>query len=314
MFSPDCRFLRIGAQLFALDDQGAYVSMPGLSAQNDAYPAYIEEFASSRSYVFLATRRNITAEDTYQSGIRDGRIKGFGADFTKMEETVMPTFEWSDDEVNDADSESDSSYASSTDSMDRAYETWSECSTDHSEDFQFEDDVITPWAGPAATDGGSLSDSSLSPSVEAEGGSSDDDQTEESGSEDSDLPASAIVGYGQLHSDDEDYGWGGDESHHEEIPTRTWTRKPHDLQVSLAVFDTSCSLPRKIFHFSFMALAMLYASPPVVHPSKALVVWPLGGGDVLFADFVANTYFVRKLMPSTSHSECHQHVAYMSVL
>lgn len=48
---------------------------------------------------------------------------------------------------------------------------------------------------------------------------------------------------------------------------------------------------------------ILYASPPIIHPSKSLVVWPLSVGDVLFADFQANTYFIRKLGPSATHSK-----------
>jgi hypothetical protein len=292
-FSYNCKVLRIGAQLFSLDDQGTYVSMSGLDVRNDDYPAYVEEFVSSRSYSVLATRRIMTIKDIYQSGIRDETIVGLGSDFNKMEETVMPMFEWSDEEDGGAGSESDYLYASSTDSNDRAYETWSECSTEYSEDFQFEDD-IAPLGDPAAiVEEEDLSDSSQ---AQAEENSSDDDRSG-SDSEDSDLPASAIQ-FGTWHSDDED---SGDEAHHRRINMQTESR---DLQVSLVVFDTSCSVPKRIFHFSHTVSSMLYASPPVIHPSKALLVWPLGRGDVLFADFVANTYFVRRLRPSTSHSEC----------
>lgn len=291
-FSYDCKVLRIGAQLFSLDDRGTYVSISGLDVRNEDYPTYIEEFVSSRSYSVLATRRIMTTKDIYQSGIRDETIEGLGSDFNKMEETVMPMFEWSDEEDGGAGSESDYLYASSTDSNDRAYETWSECSTEYSEDFQFEDD-IAPLGDPAAIVEEDLSDSSQ---VQVEENSSDDDRSG-SDSEDSDLPASAIQ-FSRWHSDDED---SGDEAHHRRINMQTESR---DLQVSLVVFDTSCSVPKRIFHFLHTVSSMLYASPPVIHPSKALLVWPLGRGDVLFADFVANTYFVRRLRPSTSHSEC----------
>jgi len=307
-FSPDCKVLRIGAQLFSLDDQGTYVSIPGLGVNNDDYPAYVEEFVSRRPYSVLATRRIMTTKDIYQSGIRDEKIEGFGPDFNKMEETVMPIFEWSDDEDGGAGSESDSSYASLTDSEDRAYETWSECSTEHSEDLQFEDDTA-PLGGSAVVEEGDLSDSSQVQTGE----NLLDDEKKGSGSdsEDSDLPASAILPYGKWYSDDEG---SGDEIHYGRVDTQIETPKSRDLQVSLAVFDTSCSAPKRIFHFSRTVSSMLYVSPPVIHPSKALVVWPLGRGDVLFADFVTNTYFVRKLRPSTSHSECQQYASSACVL
>jgi len=47
---------------------------------------------------------------------------------------------------------------------------------------------------------------------------------------------------------------------------------------------------------------MLYDSPPAIHPHHPLVAWPLGAGDVLFADFALKTYFTRKLRASAPHS------------
>ena len=40
---------------------------------------------------------------------------------------------------------------------------------------------------------------------------------------------------------------------------------------------------------------MLYDHPRAVHPQELLVVWPLGGGNLLFADVAAKTYFTRQL-------------------
>ncbi|KAF8587635.1 hypothetical protein K439DRAFT_1630517 [Ramaria rubella] len=308
MFSPDCRLLRIGAQLFALNDRGEYAPMAGLSTQDDAYPSYVEEFASNRSYVVLATRRNINVEDIYESGVRDRGIKQFGENLIKMEERLMAACDWSDDEIGDGDSESDISYSSSMDSEDGAYETWSECSTEHSEDVCFEDDVVTPWAGPAEVEKDGLSDSSQSSIMELEEDPSEDGQSNASDLDRSELPASAIIGYGQRHSDDEDDNCYGEDIYDEVVATRP--RRSCDPQASLVVFDISCPMPRRIFHFSYAISSMLYVSPPVVHPSESLAVWPIGGGDVLFADFVANTYFMRKIRPSTTHTrhifmKCH---------
>ncbi|KAF8522855.1 hypothetical protein JB92DRAFT_2886428 [Gautieria morchelliformis] len=298
MFSPDCRVLRIGAQLFALDDQGTYVAMPGLHIESEPYPADVEVFAFSQRYV-VVTKRKIT-KNTNQRATRNRKNNDSRKGINEETNSVAPVSEGGDDEESSTDSESEFSYASSVDSADRAYETWSECSTEYEDDF--EDDVIAPWTVPV--DG----DSSDSSGLESEGNMSDADQSEEPGSdsasEDADFPISAVVGYGQWHSDDEDYDLEGEGTHHQiRLARRPWTRGPRDPQVSLTVFNTECSPPSKIFYFSCKVSSMIYASPPVVHPSEPLVVWPLGGGEVLFADFVANTYFLRKLRPSTRYTK-----------
>ncbi|KAJ2924006.1 hypothetical protein H1R20_g13088, partial [Candolleomyces eurysporus] len=42
----------------------------------------------------------------------------------------------------------------------------------------------------------------------------------------------------------------------------------------------------------------IYDSPPVFHPTKPLLVWPLGNGDILFVDYKKSTSFTRRLLPS----------------
>lgn len=310
MFSPDCRFLRIGAQLFKLDDQGDYISIPGLNAENEAHPPYIEEFTSSSNWPFIvfATRRNIT-KNTQTNGIEDGKHDSLGGGKKGKNKAIIASDQ--DDQDGSADNESDSSYASSTDSNDRAYETWSECSTEHED--EFEDDIIGPWMGAADIQEDGFSDSSESSDGEIKEDSSDDDKSSKPGSDSSsedDLPTSAVIGYGRWYSDDEDNDKDGEGE--VILPTRP-RRGSRDSQGTLTIVDTSDPVPKKIFRFSYTVLFMLYASPPVLHPSKSLVVWPLGGGDVLFADFMKNTYFIRKLRPSTSHSEC-RHILCLSVL
>ena len=71
----------------------------------------------------------------------------------------------------------------------------------------------------------------------------------------------------------------------------------------LTIFDISGETPTRLFQFKHPFSLMLYASPPAMHPSKPLVVWPLGGGELLFADFVEKTFFTRKLHPSARQSE-----------
>lgn len=53
--------------------------------------------------------------------------------------------------------------------------------------------------------------------------------------------------------------------------------------------------PQRVFRFKQLMPSPLFASPPVFHPTKSLMVWPLGDGDILFADYANNTYFVRRM-------------------
>ncbi|KAJ7145350.1 hypothetical protein C8R43DRAFT_953421 [Mycena crocata] len=59
---------------------------------------------------------------------------------------------------------------------------------------------------------------------------------------------------------------------------------------------------QKLFNFTHHLQYLLHESPPIIHPKFSLVVWPLSCGDILFADFLANTYFIRRIRPSTSHT------------
>ncbi|EQB48610.1 hypothetical protein CGLO_12147 [Colletotrichum gloeosporioides Cg-14] len=84
------------------------------------------------------------------------------------------------------------------------------------------------------------------------------------------------------------------------IPSRF--RDPNDrITASAAVYSISSGKVNRLFHYdhNLPPTSMLYHSPPALHPQKPLMVWPLGGGEVLFADFEAKTYFIRAIMPST---------------
>ena len=67
----------------------------------------------------------------------------------------------------------------------------------------------------------------------------------------------------------------------------------------LMVYDLNHGHPVQLFKFSHLLTSVLDNSPPAIHPTKPLVVWPLSGGDMLFADYRANSYFIRKFKPST---------------
>ena len=69
-------------------------------------------------------------------------------------------------------------------------------------------------------------------------------------------------------------------------------------RISIRIYDTMSKQQKPIFHFSQYVDRNLFSSPPVFHPSKPLLVWPLGAGEVLFANYQNNTYFTRLLCSS----------------
>ena len=69
-------------------------------------------------------------------------------------------------------------------------------------------------------------------------------------------------------------------------------------RISVRIYDTMSKQQKPIFHFSQYVDRNLFSSPPAFHPSKPLLVWPLGAGEVLFANYMGNTYFTRLLCSS----------------
>ena len=82
--------------------------------------------------------------------------------------------------------------------------------------------------------------------------------------------------------------------------------KKRDAKVQqgvLNIYDLTVSPPTQVFTFTHPLPLMLYESPPAIHPTKALVVWPLCGGDVVFADFEGKSYFIRRARTTALKSE-----------
>ena len=69
-------------------------------------------------------------------------------------------------------------------------------------------------------------------------------------------------------------------------------------RISVRIYNTMSKQQKPIFHFSQYVEQSLFSSPPAFHPSKPLFVWPLGAGEVLFANYIGNTYFTRLLCSS----------------
>ncbi|CAG8981390.1 hypothetical protein HYALB_00009602 [Hymenoscyphus albidus] len=74
-------------------------------------------------------------------------------------------------------------------------------------------------------------------------------------------------------------------------------RKSSTKRGMITVVDVSQTPPKQIFLHNHQLPVALNGSPPAIHPTQPLVVWPLSGGNVLFADFMNNSYFIRGFKP-----------------
>lgn len=249
------------------------------------------------------------------------------------------TDESSSDEDEDEDEDSSEDYT--TDEESEARESWSECSSEDTADSQFEDEKRTPWASLLGQEAQSEietsesepgSDSSqdsseVSPET-AESSESEEpektavgeesttgtkvDDSEDSSEEESDLPRGAFFGFRQAWRDEDDDNpdWNGSDDapafEHRYIAHGIRKKRANgddsQPQVFISVFDTSKASPERVFTFSPSLAFLLHDSPPAVHPTAPLAVWPLSTGNILFADFENNSYFIRKLRPSTLYS------------
>lgn len=79
-----------------------------------------------------------------------------------------------------------------------------------------------------------------------------------------------------------------------------------ELVSQLHVYDLSSTPPERVLRFRRDTSQLLRDSPLAVHPTKSLVIWPLGDNNILFADYKYNTYFIRKFRVSRFWS---QHVS-----
>ncbi|CAG8958263.1 hypothetical protein HYFRA_00000618 [Hymenoscyphus fraxineus] len=79
-------------------------------------------------------------------------------------------------------------------------------------------------------------------------------------------------------------------------------RKSSTERGMITVFDVYQTPPKQIFLHNHQLSVTLKFSPPAIHPTQPLVVWPLSGGKILFAGFVTNSYFTRGFKPTISRA------------
>ena len=238
----------------------------------------------------------------------------------------LPIISDSDEDIETIDSSSSSLPSDESEEWNSAEESWSEGSTVPTENDR------APWNTLESSENDSEADARSSKS-ESESESSEDETAsnapahsygqlkEESESDggdiefdcgsdddayegDSDYSESDSLTFDSDDNDDDD-----DDDDDDEPWRRSYIRhKPkskgdnHAPKGLLTIYDVGSENPVQLFKFSHPLPIMLYNSPPVFHPTKPLVVWPLCGGEILFADFEGKTYFIRKARPSTTRS------------
>ncbi|KAF8333809.1 hypothetical protein F5887DRAFT_1257428 [Amanita rubescens] len=281
--SGNAQILRLGAQLFRKDEDNEY----RVVASGGDAPAYFEEVSGRGALVVIGSRSHTLAAQLQEPYRLFERL---GKDFTHLERLENPS-DTKDDPCTISD-ESDDEWLSevSSDSSDvemEAYESWSDASTDEegylssnsSSESEVSEQSTSDTGSEAETEEGSISGSS--------GGRSISDTEEESWGRKIDARLGAMFHgrpLGQTYDD----------------MRSSSAREPTVLLTALQYDDNST--PTKLFEYSCPLWFMLYDSPPAVHPQESLVVWPLGSGDLLFADVTAKTYFTRQLRPSASHA------------
>lgn len=289
-----------------LDDQNRAVSESPLSTDFDR-----------RGNVFVVASRNLRQRAHNQTGLHSGstpqseRNNNEDANTDRSEtmnskkkvETVSvlgtPDNKRSDDSDTDfSENEGDGiddGLSSSSDDENSAYETFSEGSTDFESDSEESEDERE------------MSDST---------DSSDDDSESDLGSETSE--SEAIVRKPRKYAPPLDprlpadsklsFEAGPPEHTGEERPTYPglpgrYRSRQDRITATVAVYIEDSGQTVRVFHYENDIPAMLYQSPPILHPYKSLLAWPLAGGEILFADYNEKTYFVRAVMPTTRNSK-----------
>lgn len=328
-FSEDGVLLRIGSQVFVLSEKQAYEPLlrSPCGSETNGPPSYYEEFAS-RNEFFAFGSRAYTAAAHLQAKYLD--VGSFGEDFLRLERSASSGQTQSQGDQTKQECAYDASSDSSSDAdldIGEGYESWSEGSTVANQDTDSDLDEDSDAAFNSC-DKTELSDSTYSDSdresddpVEEDSPNSseigdeprEDHGADSDGSEGSSRPPSVLYGYNDQDSDDEGNIWNSfvDKSlgtfGHGRPALRHGGSRSSDKrkpEMAFSVFqrsDEGCL--KKVFYYTHHLSFMLYESPPAFHPTKSLVAWPLDAGEVLFADFQAKTYFVRKLRASAPQSE-----------
>ncbi|KAL4910401.1 hypothetical protein BDW74DRAFT_186412 [Aspergillus multicolor] len=322
-FDYDARGLRIGSQLHLRDANGLFQKIHVGDGLKPAFPAYFEEFLTQGKHLVTISRRRapIPGEEGLNNLTDNPVLDDIGKLFTEWEKEGANDSNDSDvdntDEASSSSDKSDTSLPSTKTGIDWSSgdETWSEGSTDVEEAVGDENAIIF-FKGyidsSSSSDSGSDTDGVPSAS---------DDSESDAGSGSDGLGATPhsrfLRGFLDDDSDgddayvpiaDSDDGSDGNVYPRSRRHFRKQTKS--GLEASLKVFSISDTGLTCIFQLSRPIDLLLYDSPPVLHPHKPLIIWPMSPGNVLFAAFEEKTWFKRKLRPTTTFTrqiitKCH---------
>lgn len=339
-FSTDLSHVRVGSRIFSKSGCGKYLEIVSLHTLLEGSTALFGDIASRGSYLVLTSRRKKpTRTENRGRPIRQISqplgLGGEGDSSQKLghegsrcqhcsrepstsnrgsESPLAP--EISGNEQESSDESLSPSELDESEELDSAEESWSEGSTEAT------DGEAALWNNMESSE-----DESTCQTQSEDGSGASEDETA------SNAPAHS---YGQLKEESDsdgghfDFDYGSDDDAYEgdsdyseppdainddyydsdedEPPRRFYpSRRPKpeaDAQMgSIYIYDLGPENPVQLFKLSRPLPIMLYKSPPVVHPTEPLVVWPLCGGEILFVDFKGKTYFIRKARPTTKKSK-----------
>ena len=296
-FSSDLNCLRIGSQIFTKRREGEFASVCSLGTEVTGISDYFEEFTGRGPYIVVASRKkqNLATRPKVRANMNNEKDADINT--TTLLYNPSPsvsTITATNQEESDP-SEEDS--CSSEDNIDfiSADDSCSEGSTDVDEATGSEEDssILS-----------NASSRSSSRASTAEGGR--DIMTLEQLTAESDDDGHEIRLEDESPNSEIDEFDDSDSSDEETAKFRASIRRPpkasDEKDGQLLVFDISSGAPKMLFRHRRKLLLNMYNSPPVIHPSVPLVVWPLYGGEILFADFEVNSYFTRKARPTTTNS------------
>lgn len=268
-FSSDGQLLRVGTQLYAQGDEGDYLKLAPLLPDTERHLQYIEEFAGRGTIVAVASRR------AFIPGEQD----------TRSRKAAKPS--------GDSDSDNDSDISSVAPDDDEAYESYSECSSAGADESDSASDASEDDQGHSSADE-SVASNEIEAGSEQSSDESELDIVEENDAEDDDS------------SDESEF----DPASHvsvsfppDGVPARRRARPMRgrrrvarvNFPLSLDIFSSTS----RVLHFSRKVFAKLLDSPPAIHPTLSLVVWPLAEREVLFADYQEKTFFTRSVGKGT---------------
>ena len=169
----------------------------------------------------------------------------------------------------------------------------------------YDEDPLDPRAGHSSSDGEAMPEEVWEDSAYGQWGKDEDFDGFEFQPEDSDSDCSACGDDGGATclvpepateaSEDEEV---------EDVPPGIPMAQIHVYDTSVVSEDTEGKTElKRMFRFQAPTAQVLHDSPPVVHPKKTLLVWPIGDGKLLFTDYKYNTYFIKKIRVSRLWSQ-----------